>query len=365
MDLAVQCELQAPPRPKELNMPTGLIQSYWIDAGDLPHESVLFGSTVAMREVQGQVLRIVHNDLPVLVRGESGTGKETIARYLHSQGSRSHLPFVRVDCSAMSEGGWDDEFSSFHGDELRSRGTTSSEGSAGVGGCGTLYLHEVGELSWDSQVKLLDLLEDSQPDAGGRGTRARIVCSTSRDLERAVEQRKFRRDLFYRIDVISLHLTPLRERQQDIPVLCRYFLEKLALKLDKPVPEFSAALIERLEQCPWPGNLRELDSRIARLVVQGSGNGMEKGLSGRGQPVGLRGAGLRVRRAAGKVVNRRPERAAVLRALRANQWNQRKAAEELKMSYRAFLAWMRETRVPRRNGIQRVTLPKSTDRGEL
>ena len=332
-----------------------LIKSYAIDPADLPEESVLFGGSAVMQEVHGQIQRILHNDLPVLICGEKGTGKELIARFLHSRSDRCQLPFVRVDCTAMHERMWEDGFFGPNGEVRQSEG----ENFRALAGSGTVFFDEIGDLRWDLQAKLLDLLQD-QADARTEKMQARIVCSTHRDLEKAVERRAFRRDLFYRIDVINLRVAPLRERREDIPRWCEYFLARLARRFDRQRPELTAGALERLKRWNWPGNLRELETKLSRLFAAGSrGGAIEKELDGQAGTARVPGAALNrladARRAARRT---QPKRSRLLRALKANQWNRRKAAEELNMSYRSFLARMRQASVPRRQESERTLPPE-------
>jgi two-component system response regulator AtoC len=329
-------------------MPTDLVQSFRIDVADLPNEAVIFGRTAAMREVHGQIERILHNDLPVLIRGESGTGKEMIAKFLHARSDRGDSPFVKVNCAAIPASLLESELFGYEngGSDGAKRGLVES--AAG----GTLFLDEIGDLDWELQTKLLDLLGDGHsPRSMGnesKPARARVVCSTNRDLEKAIERRVFRQDLFYRIDVINLNLKPLRERKEDIPQLCEHFLEKLGKKFERVAPPLTAGALKLLQQWSWPGNLRELENRIARHIVLGDEGALGSGLNRRADlaPRHLPARNGHLNEAS------RPAtavaRSVLLRALKANHWNRRKAAESLNMSYRSLLYRLRVAGVPQR-----------------
>lgn len=342
-------------------MPTDLVQSFRIDVADLPNEAVIFGRTAAMREVHGQIERILHNDLPVLIRGESGTGKEMIAKFLHARSDRRDSPFVKVNCAAIPASLLEGELFGYEngGSDGAERGLVES--AAG----GTLFLDEIGDLDWELQTKLLDLLGDGQSPRSveneSKSARARVVCSTNRDLEKAIERRAFRQDLFYRIDVINLNLKPLRERKEDIPQLCEHFLEKLGKKFERPAPPLTAGALKLLQQWNWPGNLRELENRIARHVVLGDEGALGVDLNRQADPApGLshmparKGHMNEASRPATPVA-----RSALLRALKANRWNRRKAAESLNISYRSLLFRLREAGVPQRRRSHKGLPPTS------
>jgi DNA-binding NtrC family response regulator len=342
-------------------MPADVVESFRVDAAELPSDAVIFGGTAAMREIHDQLQRVLHNDLPVLIRGESGTGKEVIARYLHARSSRRTLPFVKVNCAAIPENVMESLF----------LGSTDA-GAAGACGAargllemaagGTLFLDEIGDLKWAFQTKLLDLLEDSETAGGGwhRRTRARIICSTNSDLERAIEKRAFREDLFYRIEVIHLRLAPLRDRKDDIPQLCEHFREKLSKRFGKTAPPLTQDILHRLQEWSWPGNVRELENWIAREIILGSGAAHAPAANGkkavaRSQALGrLRSAKLTETRRHSAPTSR----SALIKALQANRGNRRKTAEDLKISYSALLGRLREAGVPGRRKNHRGTPPE-------
>jgi two-component system response regulator AtoC len=335
-------------------MSAELTQGFRIDPADLPSEAVIFGGTVAMREVRGKIERLLHNDLPVLVRGESGTGKELIARFLHTRSDRRDAPFVKLNCAAIPVGLLESELLGYEQGAFTGANQTK-RGLVEIADGGTLFLDEIGEMEWALQTKLLHLLQDGHyARIGGREQRlahVRVICATNSDLEAAVEARAFRQDLYYRIDVVGLRLLPLRERKEDIPQLCEYFLQKLARKLGKSAPQLNPTALHLMEQWNWPGNLRELENWIARVIILGGDEALGAELRRR---VALADTMDSARPRIGylKETSRQAAsaaaRAVILKVLQANGWNRRKTAEQLNMSYRSLLYKLREAGVPQR-----------------
>jgi transcriptional regulator with PAS, ATPase and Fis domain len=213
---------------------------------------------------------------------------------------------------------------------------------------GTLFLKEVGAMSLELQDKLLDLLRDGTYTRAGSGEmrawHVRIICASNGDLRGAVQSGAFRKDLFDRIQLISLCLPPLRDRRQDIPQLCEYFLQKLSRQFRRGTPQLSPGTVELLKEWYWPGNLRELENWIARTVILGGDEAL--GLELKHQLNRLNGPADRLFRRSSLKEERDPARslvngALILKALQANRGNRRKAADELKMSYRALLFRLR------------------------
>lgn len=337
-------------------MPTSLIQSLRIDAAELPSDAVLFGSSPGMREVRNQVERVLDTGLPVLIRGERGTGKETLARFLHAHSDRRGAPFVKVSCARMPHTQLESELL---GLEPRGFGGIDSarRGLAEIAAGGTLFFDEIGEMDWAAQSRLLNLLEQIRcgspgPDSEqGAQAGARVICATSSNLEKAVARRAFREDLFYRIDVIHLHLKPLRERRQDIPRLCEHLIEKLSRKLGKSVEPLTPEALEMLKQRSWPGNLRELENWITRKIVLGSNHGADDndlrraaGARETGDRVEV-GATARTEEQAGGQADFSPSRATILRTLRSHGGNRRRAALALGIGYRCLLSRLKRSPV--------------------
>ena len=335
-------------------MSTNLKQSFRIDPAELPGEAVIFGSTLAMREIRGKIDSVLSSDIPVLIQGESGTGKEVIARFLHTRSSRREAPFVKLNCAAIPANLLEGEL---FGCEKGSYARASEDrpGLVEIADGGTLFLNEIGDMSLEQQSKLLRLLRDgSYTRVGGRERRTgsiRVICATNIHLQEAVDSGAFREDLFYRIDVVSLRLAPLRDRKSDIPQLCEYFLQKLSRQFRRSIPLVHPATLDLLQQWDWPGNLRELENWIARAIILGGDEALVVELKRQLKPSnGFAGRQLRLSSSKDEKNRETSEvtGALILKALRANHWNRRKTAEELNMSYRALLYKLRDVGLPPR-----------------
>jgi two-component system response regulator HydG len=230
----------------------------------------LLGNGLAMRQVLDLIERICDQDVSVLITGETGTGKERVAKTLHRRGPRRDGPFVAIDCAALPEALLESElFGHASGAFTDARGART--GLFVQANAGTLFLDEIGELPLGLQPKLLRALQERRVRPVGSNTEipfdVRIIAATNRDLESAVEEGRFRRDLYYRINVVHVHLPPLRARGIDILALAQYFLERIMESSPKRVTGFSPAVAEKLVSYTWPGNVRELQNCVARAVA--------------------------------------------------------------------------------------------------
>lgn len=340
-------------------MATALIQRFRIDPADLPDEAVIFGCTAAMRENRDKIDRNLSNDLPVLIQGESGTGKEVVARFLHTHSDRRDGPFVKLNCAAIPAE--QAEIELFGYVKRSSSGVLETQtGLVDIANGGTLFLEEIEDMDWELQSKLLYFLQDGvYRRAGGREerrVRARVVCATNVDLERAVQAGAFHEDLFRSISAVSLRLPALRERKEDILQLSGHFLEKLSRQFRRSAPQLSAATLRLFTQWGWPGNLRELENWIARAVILGDDKAIGAELERIVNPAG-ESTGRRPSIGSLTEVSRPPTSTAanllILRVLEANRWNRRRTAEELNISYRSLLNRLREAGLPQRRRAHR------------
>jgi two-component system response regulator PilR (NtrC family) len=230
----------------------------------------LVGPSPKMQEIFATIARLGDSKATVLITGESGTGKELVAKAIHFNSSRKDWPFVAVNCGAIPQELMESELFG-HVKGAFTGAVATKQGLFEVADDGTLFLDEVTELPLHLQVKLLRVLEDPEirPVGAVKPVRVdvRIVAATNRDLAQAVGGKIFREDLFYRLNVISLHIPPLRERREDIPLLVRHFLDKFAAAAGTPPKDMSADALGMLERYPWPGNVRELENVIERAVT--------------------------------------------------------------------------------------------------
>lgn len=240
----------------------------------------LIGSSSSMRTVYDLIQRVTALNASVLVTGESGTGKELIARAIHNLGNRKNQPFVAVSCGAIPE--------TLIESELFGHEKGSFTGSVGIrngyfeqAGGGTLFLDEIGELSPQTQVKLLRVLQQKEFSRLGSGRaiplKARVIFATHRDLPRMIEEGKFRLDLYYRLNVMTIHSPSLAERPEDIGTLAQHFVRQYSEMYDKYVMSVSPAALSALEEYEWPGNVRELENVIQSAIIRADGDSIQIG----------------------------------------------------------------------------------------
>lgn len=232
----------------------------------------LIGESPEMRKVFDLIKIVAPQDTTVIIRGESGTGKELIARAIHMNSPRRYYPIIPVNCGAFTETLLESELfghekGAFTGAQYRRKGKIEMANG------GTLFLDEVGSISPKMQVELLRVLETKQFNRVGGNDIVkvdfRLISATNENIEKLVSEGKFREDLYYRLNVFTIHVPPLRERRSDIPVLANYFVQKFARQMNKPFLKISDEAMEILLNHNWPGNVRELENAIERAMVIG------------------------------------------------------------------------------------------------
>jgi two-component system response regulator AtoC len=324
--------------------------------GDLPPEDVIFGNSRVMGTIRQKLEKVARANIAVLLRGQSGTGKEILAKLIHYRSPWRDGPFVKVNCPAIPGTLLESELFGYEkGAFTGALGT--KPGRVELAHRGTLFLDEIGELDTGLQAKLLQLLQDGEFCRIGatdeRRIDVRFVCATNRALEREMEAGNFRRDLFYRINVLTFQLPLLRERRDDIPALIDYFLRSYSKRFERPMCPLSERIISELTQYSWPGNIRELENLIKNYVIFGSEEDLritmreppEDYLDPQIPPNGT----IHLRKVV-RAVTRQLERKIILKVLNLHHWNRRQAARALNISYAGLLNKMREVGMPPTRG---------------
>jgi two-component system response regulator AtoC len=312
-----------------------------------------------MLEVRDTIEQVADTDITVMIRGESGTGKELVARTLHRLSSRRDKPFVKVNCAALPSELLESELfgfekGAFTGAQKRKLGKFEYANG------GTIFLDEIAEMSPALQAKLLQVLQDGEFSrlGGERDVQVdtRVLAATNRDLEDAVAKGEFREDLFYRLNVVTVMLPPLRERGDAIPFLIQHFLEKFAREYKKAPKPLSEAGLAALTAYPWPGNVRELENMMRRVVVLGGEQAVLGELVARTPKHAngddaltrelLAGSGVEGETLDLKAIAKRAaavaEKRVIARVLEQTRWNRKEAAERLQISYKALLYKMKD-----------------------
>jgi two-component system, NtrC family, response regulator AtoC len=319
----------------------------------LPAFPNLFNTSPRMVEVRETIEKVANTSATVLIRGESGVGKEIAARLIFSRSHRSQKPFVKVNCAAIPNDLLESELFGYEAGAFTGA-QRSKPGKFELADGGTLFLDEIGEMHPALQAKLLHALQDGEfARLGSKRDTAvdvRVICATNKSLEERVAVGMFREDLFYRINVVTVHIPPLRERPDEIPVLIRHFIEKYSALYDRAVDPFDPAAMQAFAKYPWPGNIRELENICKRYVIVGSAsqilreislhiaNGAAKTIpdflpESNGETSALEPSLLEI----GRQAAWQAERRAILDMLVKTRWNRREAATRLHVSYKALL----------------------------
>ena len=305
-----------------------------------------------MQAVRLRLHKVAEANVPVLIQGESGTGKDIIARMLHGLSPWKNGPFVKVNCPAIPGTLLESELFGYEKGAFTGA-YGSKPGRVELAHRGTLFLDEISELDPALQSKLLQVLQDGQFCRIGsqedKKVEARIVCATNRRLESEIESGTFRQDLFYRINVVNLHMPPLRERRADIADLVNYFLDFYNRKYNCRARALSTELMAVLEKYHWPGNIRELENLVKRYVILGNEEAITSDLVAQepqylNPEINLDGP-ISLKKITRQAVHEL-ERKVILKVLQANHWNRKQAARVLGISYRALLYKIREAGLP-------------------
>jgi two-component system response regulator AtoC len=322
---------------------------------------LLFGDNPKMKEVRDIIEQVADTDITVLIRGESGTGKELVARGLYQLSSRRNRPFVKVNCAALPSELLESELfgfekGAFTGAQKRKLGKFE------YANAGTIFLDEISEMQPGLQAKLLQVLQDGEFSRLGSESDVRVdtrvIAATNRNLEEAVREGSFREDLYYRLNVVTIHLPPLRDRIDAVPLLVDHFLEKYNRQYRKKLTQLSAETMDVFMNYHWPGNVRELENMVKRMVVLGNEQAVLQEIALREAPtfdrghdemidVGALGVDLSNGRGVDlKAISKRAaqiaEKRVIEKVLSETRWNRKEAAERLQISYKALLYKMKE-----------------------
>jgi two-component system, NtrC family, response regulator PilR len=234
----------------------------------------IIGQSSKMRAIFDMIQTVAPQTSRVLITGESGTGKELVARAIHENSARAQAPFITINCGAFPETLLESELFGY----IKGAFTGANENRRGLFQAahgGTLFMDEIGNMDQTMQVKLYRVLQEGKVRPLGSTEEldvdVRVIAATNKDLEKAIADGEFREDLFYRLSVIPIHVPPLRERREDIPLLARHFLERFRKSMEKPLEAISPQAMQRLESYDWPGNVRELENTLERAVALESG----------------------------------------------------------------------------------------------
>lgn len=238
-------------------------------------ENTIIGKTEKMKGIFKRIGSVSDNRVTVLIRGESGTGKELVAKAIHYGGVTRNFPFVAINCTAITESLLESELFG-HVKGAFTGSVKDKKGKFELAGQGTIFLDEISEMSVNLQAKLLRVLQEKEFESvGGNDTipmRARIIAATNNNLEDLVKEKRFREDLYFRLNVVNFELPPLRERREDIPLLVYHFVRKINLELHKSVTKIPDEVIKYLQEYSWTGNVRELENLLMQAIVLTKGD---------------------------------------------------------------------------------------------
>ena len=333
----------------------------------LTEDLSFLASSPQMLKIRQQILQIAPVDVPVFISGESGVGKEVVARMIHLRSTRRHQPFVKVNCAALPGELLESELFGYEQGAFTGA-VRSKPGKFEQANKGTIFLDEIAEMSPHLQAKLLHVLQDNQYSRlGGRSVinvDVRVLAATNMIVQEAMQSGRFREDLYYRLNVLSIHIPPLRERTGEIPLLFTHFLQKYSEKFQKATPEPSAHLLEAAQRYQWPGNLRELENFTKRYVILEDEEGSfrellemtsaQQRLSPPTETTPTREQGGL--KALVRGLKDEAEAEAIAQALEKTRWCRKDAAKMLGISYKALLYKMRQFNLDSGRG-SRATVP--------
>lgn len=303
-------------------------------------------SSPGMSEIKKVIEHVAKTDVTVLIRGESGTGKGVIARAIYVHSKRREQPFVKINCAALPKELLESELFGYEKGAFTGA-YQSKAGKFGLAHHGTIFLDEISEMHFSLQSKLLHVLETGEfCRLGGEENEkvdVRIVAATSSNLESAVQSGMFRDDLFYRLNVVSIRIPPLRDRKEEIPILAEYFLRQYHREYNMPYRPLSSETLAAFIHYDWPGNVRELENFIKRIVILGDEHcNLPILFSKKAYSAAREDLSSFSLKQVSREVSKKLESEVIRKVLNQTRWNRRKAAEILKISYRSLLYKIKE-----------------------
>lgn len=351
LDRVLQDSLRAQPPLIEFEPETGEIE-------EISEDLFFIAASPAMRRIRAQVAQLARVEVPILLLGESGTGKEVVARLIHKSSVRAHRTFLKVNCAALPGDLLESELFGYEPGAFTGA-TRSKPGKFELCNKGTILLDEIAEMPTSLQAKLLHVLQDQQfSRLGGRTTISvdvRILAATNVEVSEAIRTRKLRDDLYYRLNAFTIHLPPLRERREEIPLLLRHFMARFAAQYARDPLPLSPALVDASLRHAWPGNLRELQNVVKRYLILGNESFVINELAGQADTLRPAAAQPVVPQAAAPAeasasdlkslvrgLKDEAEKEAIARALEQTSWSRKEAARLLNISYKALLYKIRQ-----------------------
>jgi two-component system response regulator AtoC len=335
--------------------------------GEVPPDNIIFGHSEVMQAVRSRLSKVAAANVPVLITGESGTGKDIIARLIHGLSPWKTGPYVKVNCPAIPGTLLESELFGYEKGAFTGA-VGSKPGRVELAHRGTLFLDEISELDPSLQSKLLQLLQDGQFCRIGaqedKKVEVRVVCATNRHLQSEIEAGTFREDLYYRINVVNLHMPALRERRGDIEDLCAYFLEYYNQKFNCRARPLSNEVIAVLQKYHWPGNIRELENLVKRYVILGHEEVITNDLVARepdffNPDISFDGP-ISLKKLTRQCVHEL-ESKVILKVLQRHHWNRKQTARTLGISYRALLYKIRDAGLPSNRALRLRQAEKNAD----
>jgi transcriptional regulator with PAS, ATPase and Fis domain len=329
-----------------------------------PPASIIFGHSTTMQSVRQKIDKAASSGVPILIQGDNGTGKGLMALFIHNISDQPDAPFVKVNCAAIPGALLESELFGYEKGAFTGANTIKP-GRVELADGGTLFLDGIDEIDMSLQAKLLQLLQDGQfARIGGqedRRVQIRAICATNRRLEDEITAGRFRRDLFYRINVVSIEMPALSARSEDIRDLVAFFLENHSVRHNISVKPLSPAAMALLQKHSWPGNIRELENLMERYVILGSEDAISTELVDWERSHEVRESQVDGQIHLKKVTRQAVhdlERKIIMSVLEANRWNRKRTAAALKISYRALLYKIRRAGLPPKRSASGGT-PKS------